>query len=192
MFPLLPFTRQALQTHWSSAKIAVVCFLVLSFPYGRPKIEHSISVWLNVSWTDKVSPSLIDWLCSCSYSPGYSWLLYLARTHCWLMLSLLSTQTPETCSSQLLSSLAVPSLCHCKGLFNPRLVLYIWSCWIFLGSCWPIDPACLDLSRWQPRPLTYWLETSTLLSCSYITTISLIFELSFLVLFFKIFLGKTT
>lgn len=41
------------------------------------KPNYSISLWPNEGWIDKESRPLIDWHCSCLYSPGHSWYLYL-------------------------------------------------------------------------------------------------------------------
>ena len=43
-----------------------------------------------------------------------------ARAHCWLMVNLLSTRTPRSLSTELLSSRSTPSLYWCMGLFLPR------------------------------------------------------------------------
>lgn len=43
-----------------------------------------------------------------------------ARAHFWLMSSSLSTRTPRSFSTELLSSQPVPSLCCCRGLLHPR------------------------------------------------------------------------
>lgn len=59
-------------------------------------------------------------LCACVIHAGVLLACFAARTHCWLMASLLSTETPRLFSAELLPSQSVSSLCHYSEFFLPK------------------------------------------------------------------------
>lgn len=52
--------------------------------------------------------------------PGMLFATLAIRAHCWLLVSLLSMETPRPLSTEWVPSQPVASLCHCKMLFLPR------------------------------------------------------------------------
>ena len=56
----------------------------------------------------------------CLMHPRMRFALLAARAHCWLISSLLSTNTPRSLSAGLLSSHSSPNLYLCPVLLHPR------------------------------------------------------------------------
>lgn len=81
----------------------------------------------------------------CLMHPQKWFALLVARAHCWLMRSLLSTSTPRSLSAGLLSGHSPPCLCLCLALLCPGAEHSICLCWMSRCCC-PSRALCLG---WQ-------------------------------------------
>lgn len=108
----------------------------------EPKIQS------NISWEpSRRQPShYFHVLATLSLQPTKLLATLAAEVYWWLMLSLVSTNTPQSFSDKLLFSHSVPSPCWRHGVITPQMQYWNWSWW---NSCWPISPDCSSVSGWQ-------------------------------------------
>lgn len=93
----------------------------------------------------------------CLMHPKLLFTFLAARTHCWLMLSLLLTSTPTSLTAGLLSHHLFPSLCLCPALLHSNCSTSTCPCWI---SCriWSLYQS---ISHWKVSHLIPSFRKST-------------------------------
>lgn len=82
-------------------------------------------------------------------------LVFTARTHCWLMSSLVFSGTCRFSCAKLLSSGQIPTRTGAWACSSPGAGLYNFPCWAPWGSCQLALPACQGSFVQQHNPAVY-------------------------------------
>ena len=86
---------------------------------GTQSTQYSKWGYMNTKYSGIMTS--FDWLVMlCFVQPRMQFVLLATRAHCWLILSLLSTSTPRSCSAELLFIHFFPSLHWFLVLLHPR------------------------------------------------------------------------